>query len=168
LVTGDGNGTTTIGVKRGGKGFPPSLQGRELTRLATASKLVTLTFDAGASADGVATLPWRPFAGRAGMCDRVLWQDPTGKSYAGLLHMDPGTSVPFHIDPRGTHHLWVVSGSCTIDGRILEAGPTWSSPPAGSTASRRSDGPAACCSTWTSTRSRPTGRRELPAGGQQP
>jgi quercetin dioxygenase-like cupin family protein len=70
----------------------------------------------------VATLPWRPFAGRAGMCDRVLWQDPAGKSYAGLLHMEPGTSVPPHIHPRGTHHLWVVSGSCTIDGRTLEGG----------------------------------------------
>ena len=70
----------------------------------------------------VATLPWRPFAGRAGMYNRVLWQDPAGKSYAGLLHMDPGTSVPPHIHPRGTHHLWVVSGSCTIDGRTLEGG----------------------------------------------
>ena len=36
--------------------------------------------------------------------------------------MDPGTSVPPHLHPRATHHLWVVSGSCTIDGRTLDAG----------------------------------------------
>jgi quercetin dioxygenase-like cupin family protein len=70
----------------------------------------------------VAALSWRPFAGRAGLYDRVLWQDPTGKSSAGLLHMDPGTSVPPHLHPRATHHLWVASGSCTIDGRTLDGG----------------------------------------------
>lgn len=70
----------------------------------------------------VAALAWRPFTGRAGLYDRVLWQDPAGRSYAGLLHMDPGTSVPPHLHPRATHHLWVVSGSCTIDGRTLDGG----------------------------------------------
>jgi mannose-6-phosphate isomerase-like protein (cupin superfamily) len=70
----------------------------------------------------VAALAWRPLAGRAGLYDRVLWQDPAGKSHAGLLHMDPGTSVPPHLHPRATHHLWVVSGSCTIDGRTLDGG----------------------------------------------
>ena len=34
----------------------------------------------------------------------------------------PGTSVPPHLHPRATHHLWVVSGSCTIDGQTLDAG----------------------------------------------
>jgi peptidoglycan/xylan/chitin deacetylase (PgdA/CDA1 family) len=45
-----------IGRDRGGKGLPASLQGRELTRLATTSKLVALTFDAGANADGVRSI----------------------------------------------------------------------------------------------------------------
>jgi hypothetical protein len=70
----------------------------------------------------VAALLWRPLAGRAGLYDWVLWQDPAGTSYAELLHMDPGTSVPPHLHPRATHHLWVVSGSCTIDGRTLDGG----------------------------------------------
>jgi quercetin dioxygenase-like cupin family protein len=70
----------------------------------------------------MAALPWRPFAGITGVRDRVLGQDPAGKSLAGLLHLDPGASVLPHIHLRATHHLWVVSGSCTIDGRTLDAG----------------------------------------------
>jgi quercetin dioxygenase-like cupin family protein len=70
----------------------------------------------------VAALPWRPFAGIAGVRDRVLWQDPAGKSLAGLLHLDPDASIQPHIHLRAAHHLWVLSGSCTIDGRMLDAG----------------------------------------------
>ena len=70
----------------------------------------------------VAMLPWRAFAGRSGLRDRVLWQDPAGRTYAGLLHMDAGTSVPSHVHRHAVHHLWVVSGSCTIDGRVLDGG----------------------------------------------
>ena len=70
----------------------------------------------------VAALPWRPFAGMSGLRDRVLWRDPVGKSLAGLLHLDPDARVLPHIHPRATHHLWVVSGSCTIDGQMLDAG----------------------------------------------
>ncbi len=29
----------------------------------------------------VAMRPWRAFTGRAGLRDRVLWQDPAGKTY---------------------------------------------------------------------------------------
>jgi mannose-6-phosphate isomerase-like protein (cupin superfamily) len=70
----------------------------------------------------VATLPWRPFASLTGVRDRVLWQDPAGKSVAGLLHLDPDARLLPHIHLRAVHHLWVVSGSCTIDGRVLDAG----------------------------------------------
>jgi hypothetical protein len=70
----------------------------------------------------VAALPWRPFAGIGGVRDRVLWQDPAGKSFVGLLHLDPDGSVLPHIHLRAVHHLWVVSGSCVIDGRMLDAG----------------------------------------------
>jgi mannose-6-phosphate isomerase-like protein (cupin superfamily) len=70
----------------------------------------------------VAALAWRPFAGIAGVRDRVLWQDPAAKSFAGLLHLDPDARVLPHLHLRAVHHLWVVSGSCTIDGRVLDAG----------------------------------------------
>jgi hypothetical protein len=70
----------------------------------------------------VAALPWRPFAAISGVRDRVLWQDPAAKSVAGLLHLDPDASVLPHIHLRAVHHLWVVSGSCVIDGRMLDAG----------------------------------------------
>jgi peptidoglycan/xylan/chitin deacetylase (PgdA/CDA1 family) len=49
-------GPGAIGRDRGGKGLPPSLKGTELTRLATTSNLVALTFDAGANADGVPSI----------------------------------------------------------------------------------------------------------------
>jgi hypothetical protein len=51
----------------------------------------------------VAALPWPPFAGLSGLRDRVLWQDPAGKSLAGLLHLDPGASMLPHIHLRATH-----------------------------------------------------------------
>jgi len=70
----------------------------------------------------VAALPWRPLAGIAGVPDRVLWQDPAGKSLAGLRHLDPDGRVLPHLHLRASHHLWVASGSCTIDGRRLDAG----------------------------------------------
>jgi hypothetical protein len=104
----------------------------------------------------VAALAWRPFAGRAGLYDRVLWQDPAGRSYAGLLHMDPGTSVP----PTCILAPLTTCGSCLGAARSTAghwtAGPMCSSLPAGCTASRRSGGPAAWCSTCTFTRPRPT------------
>jgi quercetin dioxygenase-like cupin family protein len=70
----------------------------------------------------VASLPWRPFAGGQGIRDRVLWQDPEGRSYAGLLQMEPGTSVAPHRHRGAVHHLWVVRGECVITARTLGAG----------------------------------------------
>jgi hypothetical protein len=91
----------------------------------------------------VAALPWRPFAGISGLRDRVLWQDPAGKSLAGLLHLDPGVSVLPHIHLHATHHLWVVSGSCTIHGRMLDAG-SYGFVPAGRTHGIEQVGRAGC------------------------
>jgi quercetin dioxygenase-like cupin family protein len=91
----------------------------------------------------VAALPWRPFAGIAGLRDRVLWQDPGGKSLAGLVHLDPDARVLPHLHLRATHHLWVVSGSCTIDGRILAAG-SYGFVPAGRTHGIEQVGRAGC------------------------
>jgi hypothetical protein len=115
----------------------------------------------------VAALAWRPFAGISGLRDRVLWQDPAGKSLAGLLHLDPDARVLAHIHLRATHHLWVVAGSCTIDGQILDAGSYGLSRPAGCTASSRWDGPAASCSTCTCPRAHPGRRPPPPTGASQ-
>lgn len=71
----------------------------------------------------MASLPWRPLAGEEGVRDRVLWQDPDGASSAGLLDMRPGSSVAAHLHRGGAvHHLWVVRGTCEINGRTLAAG----------------------------------------------
>ncbi|HWD42504.1 MAG TPA: hypothetical protein VHM23_02070, partial [Actinomycetota bacterium] len=91
----------------------------------------------------VAALPWRPFAALSGVRDRLLWQDPAGKSLAGLLHLDPGARVLPHIHLQAVHHLWVVSGSCTIDGRTLDAG-SYGLVPAGRTHGIEQVGRAGC------------------------
>ena len=70
----------------------------------------------------VASLPWRPFAGEGGVHDRVLWQDPDGASYAGVLEMRPGSSVAPHRHCGAVHHLWVTRGHCEINGRTLATG----------------------------------------------
>lgn len=70
----------------------------------------------------VASRPWRRFADTDGLHDRVLWQDPMGRSYAGLLGMSAGASLPAHVHHHATHHLWVVSGDCMINGRRLDSG----------------------------------------------
>jgi quercetin dioxygenase-like cupin family protein len=70
----------------------------------------------------VAAIPWRPFAGEEGLRDRVLWQDPDGASYAGLLEMQPGSSMAPHLHRGAVHHLWVVRGQCLINGKTLAAG----------------------------------------------
>src|SRR5919198_1559639 len=67
-------------------------------------------------------LPWRAFADGHGVCDRLLWQDPEGRSYAGLLWMEAGASVGPHRHRGAVHHLWVVSGECMINARTLGAG----------------------------------------------
>jgi quercetin dioxygenase-like cupin family protein len=91
----------------------------------------------------VGTLPWRPFADLSGVRDRVLWQDPAAKSLAGLLHLDPGARVLPHIHLRAVHHLWVMSGCCTIDGRTLDAG-SYGFVPAGRTHGIEQVGRAGC------------------------
>jgi quercetin dioxygenase-like cupin family protein len=70
----------------------------------------------------VASLAWRPFAGEEGLRDRVLWQDPDGRSYAGVLEMEPGSSMAPHLHRGAVHHLWVVRGECRISGRTFAAG----------------------------------------------
>lgn len=91
----------------------------------------------------VARLPWRPFAGEEGVRDRVLWQDPDGASYAGLLRMEPGTSVAPHLHRGAVHHLWVVSGECVINGRTLAAG-SYVFVPQGLEHAIQQAGPAGC------------------------
>jgi hypothetical protein len=91
----------------------------------------------------VAALPWRPFVGVPGLRYRVLWQDPAGKSFAGLLHLDPDASVLPHLHLRAVHHLWVVSGNCEIGGRMLDTG-SYAFVPAGRTHGIGQVGRAGC------------------------
>jgi quercetin dioxygenase-like cupin family protein len=120
----------------------------------------------------VASLPWRPFASGQGVRDRLLWQDPAGASYAGLMQMEPGTSVVPHSHAGAVHHLWVVSGECTINARALGAG-SYVFVPQGLEHAIQRAGPTGCTLFYLYLRVAPAPQRvernsNGPAGGQRP
>ena len=113
----------------------------------------------------VARLPWRPFADGQGVHDRLLWQDPEGASYVGLLYMEPGTSVAPHLHHGTVHHLWVVSGECTINARTLGAG-SYVFVPQGLEHAIQQAGPTGCMLFYLYLRVAPvpSGCRRVPSG----
>jgi quercetin dioxygenase-like cupin family protein len=67
-----------------------------------------------------AELQWEAFGKRSEAHERVLWaEDPVR---AAALHLRPGASNPPHTHRDEVHHIWVVSGSCTLDGHPLYGG----------------------------------------------
>lgn len=62
---------------------------------------------------------WESLGGYRGVLQKVLWRDPKGRSYAGLLRLDPGAHVPEHTHHYAVHHLWVVQGVCGMGGEAL-------------------------------------------------
>lgn len=71
------------------------------------------------SHDALRSAHWRPFAGSDGVRYTVLWRDPDGGSYAGLLRLDPGATLPAHRHDAASHHLFVVHGMCFVAGEPL-------------------------------------------------
>lgn len=67
-------------------------------------------------------LPWRPLNGFLGVQFKTMWRDATGSSYAGLMKMLPGARVPPHRHRFASHHAWVESGSCRVNGRTFGPG----------------------------------------------
>ena len=74
------------------------------------------------SSDDIAHMPWAPFGEIEGVQTKALWRDPYGASYAGLMRMAPRAAVPVHRHHLGTHHVWVISGSCEIAHQRLAEG----------------------------------------------
>lgn len=66
--------------------------------------------------------PWEPFGDNDQVRYRSLWMDERSKSYAGQLWMAPGAKVASHAHRIAVHHIWVMEGCCTVEGRHLERG----------------------------------------------
>jgi quercetin dioxygenase-like cupin family protein len=73
-----------------------------------------------------AEIEWTPLVesgvDTTGIFVKTLRIDPvTGRALTFLLRFEPGANYPYHNHPAG-EELFVVSGSCLIEGTTLEAG----------------------------------------------
>lgn len=65
-------------------------------------------------------LVWDTLGPEAEATERTLWSDD--RSRAALLHLRAGARLSDHTHEDAAHHIWVVSGSCAINGRYANAG----------------------------------------------
>jgi glyoxylate utilization-related uncharacterized protein len=72
------------------------------------------------SAGDVDGIPWMPLRGLTGVTQKVLWQ--AGDIVIGLIRVEGGHDKPAHAHDAAYHHIWIVSGSCTMVGQPLTAG----------------------------------------------
>jgi quercetin dioxygenase-like cupin family protein len=70
--------------------------------------------------EDVARVPPQPLGTIAGVEHRVLWHDDT--SIAGVMTVAGGHHLGEHEHRRHSHHMWMLDGSATILGTVLEAG----------------------------------------------
>ena len=68
----------------------------------------------------VDALPWADLPGSPGV--RIKPICVVESTRAGLLQLAAGAVEPTHMHPDGEHHLWVLSGSLTVEGTHLSAG----------------------------------------------
>ena len=71
-------------------------------------------------ADEIERLPWLPVPTCPGVEEKTLWQ--FGDFVQALVRYAPGSSSPGGPHLAAHHHIWVVSGTCTLAGRRLGAG----------------------------------------------
>ena len=81
-----------------------------------------------------ADMQWKPLVERgldtSGMSVKALRTDPvTGRAPSFLLRFEPGAKYPVITTTRLGEELFVLSGSCIIEGAMLEAGDYLYTPP---------------------------------------
>jgi quercetin dioxygenase-like cupin family protein len=91
-----------------------------------------------------AHIEWKPLVeggvDTSGISVKVLRTDPvTGRAPSFLLRFEPGAMYPYHNHPAG-EELFVLSGSCVIEGTTLEAGDYLYTPPGSKHAVRTDKG----------------------------
>lgn len=67
-------------------------------------------------------ISWARFRDAKGVQGKLFWEDPQQRSSAGLMRLDPGAGVALHTHRRHDHHVLVLSGSCRVEGKEVEAG----------------------------------------------
>jgi quercetin dioxygenase-like cupin family protein len=75
-------------------------------------------------AETVRALPSDPMD--PGVTYTLLWQ--RHGSSAGLLRLEGGAAVPEHHHSYAEHHVWLVDGRASVDGRTLGPGAYWHVP----------------------------------------
>lgn len=65
-------------------------------------------------------LSWKRLPGTEQARSKLLWR--AGASVAGIMEVDPYGELPVHVHPGAQHHMWVLSGRCTILGSELGPG----------------------------------------------
>jgi hypothetical protein len=88
--------------------------------MGTSTDRVALTSLNVLPADEIQQLPWLPVPACAGVDEKTLWQ--FGDFVHALVRYAPGSSSPGRPHLAAHHHIWVVSGRCTLAGRRLGAG----------------------------------------------
>jgi quercetin dioxygenase-like cupin family protein len=78
-------------------------------------------------------MEWKPLVESGvdtrGILVKPLRTDPvTGRAPAFVLRFEPGARYPYHNHPA-REELFVLSGSCVIEGDVLEAGDYLYTPP---------------------------------------
>jgi quercetin dioxygenase-like cupin family protein len=89
-----------------------------------------------------ASMQWKPLVesgvDTSGIAVKPLRTEPaTGRARSFVLRFEPGAKYPYHSHPAG-EELFVLSGSCVIQGVLLESGDYLYTPP-GSRHSVRTD-----------------------------
>lgn len=79
------------------------------------------------------SLQWKPLLENgidtAGISVKPLrTESATGRPRSFLLRFEPGAKYPYHSHPAG-EELFVLTGSCLIEGALLEAGDYLYTPP---------------------------------------
>jgi mannose-6-phosphate isomerase-like protein (cupin superfamily) len=109
-------------------GPPPGVGGREeravyegtVTERAEPARRDDLGVLRVLGAADVEAMDWEPLRDLPGVGHKVLWQ--SGEVVIGLVRVEAGHEKPAHEHYSAHHHIWVVSGSCTMIGRPLAAG----------------------------------------------
>jgi quercetin dioxygenase-like cupin family protein len=99
------------------------------------------------SLDGLvktASMQWKPLVESGvdteGISVKPLRTEPaTGRAQSFVLRFEPGAKYPYHSHPAG-EELFVLSGSCVIEGAMLEAGDYLYTPPGSKHAVRTDTG----------------------------
>ena len=70
----------------------------------------------------IENMDWHPMVGAAGVSTKILWRDPAGISFAGMMRVEPGASLAHHMHRFAAHHLLVIEGTARVGERWLRPG----------------------------------------------